>query len=171
MPGKANSPTLVDVQKRVSEVIEKITKLRVVSFDKLEGIDDLRPVFIVDAELTDQSPQMKNFAENTIAVDIYYYGITTADCKQMADTLNAAFCNPLKIGPVVVVPDAHAASVSTLYVLSYSMTISYITLIDHEYIDITMGHVDHITDYNTEMIGEVYANNELFVKEEDNGSD
>lgn len=168
---EANTPTVIDVQKRVSEVIEQVTKLKVVSIDKLEGIDDLRPVFIVDTELSDQSPYMKNWAENEVLVDIYYFGGSTVDCKQMADKLNAVFCNPLKIGPVVVVPDAHNATVSSKYILTYNMTISYLTLIDNEYIDITMGHVDHITDYNTEMIGEVYANNELFAKEEDNGSD
>ena len=67
----ANTPTVIDVQKRVSEVIEQVTKLKVVSIDKLEGIDDLRPVFIVDTELSDQSPYMKNWAENEVLRWIY----------------------------------------------------------------------------------------------------
>lgn len=165
--GEANTPTVIDVQKRVSEVIEQVTKLKVVSIDKLEGIDDLRPVFIVDTELTDQSPYMKNWADNEVMVDIYYFGQSTVDCKQMADTLNAVFVNPLKIGPVVVVPDAHNAQVSTLYVLQYTMTISYLTLIEADYIDITMGHIPHISDYNDDVMGEVYTNDDLLIKEED----
>ena len=167
----ANTPTVIDVQKRVSEVIEEVTGLRVVSIDKLEGVDDLRPVFIVDTALSDQSPYMKNWAENEVLVDIYYFGASTVDCKQMADRLNAVFCNPLKIGPVVVVPDAHNAVVTSKYILQYNMSISYLTLIETDYREITMGHVDHISDYNDEVMGEVYSNNDLIAKEEDNGSD
>lgn len=167
-----NSPSVIDVQKRVTEVIEQVTGLKVVSVDKLEGIDKLRPVFIVDTELSDQSPYMKNWAENEVLVDVYYFGISTVDCMQMSDTLNAVFCNPLKIGPIVVVPDAHGGTVSSKYVLQYTMTISYFTLIDdgNNYIDITMGHIPHISDYNTDVMGEVYVNNDIFVKEEDDGS-
>lgn len=168
---ETNSPTVIDVQKRVSEVIEQVTGYKVVSIDKLEGIDDLRPVFIVDTELSDQSPYMKNWAENQVLVDVYYFGHSTVDCKQMADKLNAVFVNPLKIGQVVVVPDAHSAQVSSKYILQYTMSIDYLTLIDDSYIDITMGHIPHISDYNTDNMGEVHVNDEILIKEEDNGSD
>ena len=87
--------SLVEVQRRVSEVVEKATGLRVVSFDKLEGIDSLRPCFIVDAVLSNRSLMMKSWAENEVAVDVYYYGSSSADCKRMADTLGEVFINPL----------------------------------------------------------------------------
>lgn len=171
MAGEANSPNIVDVQKRVSEIIEYVTKLRVVSFDKLEGIDSLRPVFIVDANMDVQEPYMHNWANNTVTVDVYYYGTSTADCKAMGAQLNAIFCNPIKVGDIVTVPDEHNTSVTTQYILTFSMTFNYITIIDDSYYDITMGHLPHISDYNDDVMGEIYDNNVLILKEEDNGSD
>ncbi len=166
----SENPSVVLVQKRVSEVVEKATGLRVVSVDKLEGIDSLRPVFIVDAEMDNHSIEMKNWATNDVSVDVWYYGRSTADCKQVGDMLHNLFDQPLRIGGVIVTPDSHNAFVASEYVLSFSMNISYLSTIDTAKQDITMGDVPHITDHNTDKMGEIIAHNMIIKEELTNGS-
>lgn len=158
--------SLVEVQRRVSEVVEKATGLRVVSFDKLEGIDSLRPCFIVDAVLSNRSLMMKSWAENEVAVDVYYYGSSSADCKRMADTLGEVFINPLKIHDVIVVPDDLSADIQSQYVLAFGMNVSFRSSVQARFIDITMGEVPHVSDHNTEPMEEVYVNDSVWKKEE-----
>lgn len=166
----SENPSVVLVQKRVSEVVEKATGLRVVSVDKLEGIDSLRPVFIVNAEMDNHSIEMKNWATNDVSVDVWYYGRSTADCKQVGDMLHNLFDQPLRIGGVVVTPDNHNAFVASEYVLSFSMNISCLSTIDTAKQDITMGDVPHITDHNTDKMGEIIAHNMIIKEELTNGS-
>lgn len=163
-------PTIVDVQRRISEVLELAMGLRVVSFDKLEGIDSLRPCFIVDAIMNAHGVEMKYWATNEVGVDIYYYGTSTADCKAMAARLDTLFDNPLKIDPIVVVPDAHEAYTATEYVLTFSMTLSFLTYVDMSDLDVTLGHIPHWSDYASDVMGEVEMNGETIVKEDTHGS-